>query len=163
MKARKACYRSCTCALAFFYPILLGALCRRTDVRFLHSSSSRQYVTVFLPLYRLFRSGGNLARRLRTALSSYSFGTSAEAVVHFFIPAIRASFPRCRYVPPLSWSSFYRIVLHGVPVLSAVYHTCGLRWYEETGCRAFLFPEDRLSLRWIALSFGERCGARRFP
>ena len=150
----------CTCALAFLLSVSPGI----AQDEPMSDSFTRpgKYATTFGPPYRLLRFGENLDRRLRTALSSWPCGTSAGAVVHFFIPAIRASFPRCRYVPPLPRYSFYRIVLHGVPVLSAVYHTCGLRWQEETGCRAFLFPKDCLSLRWIALSFGERCGAHRF-
>lgn len=50
----------------FFIVCLVGSCAGRTDVRFLHSSTSRQYVTASVPIYRFFRSGGNPARRLRT-------------------------------------------------------------------------------------------------
>ena len=106
----------------FFYPILLGALCRRTDVRFLHSSSSRQYVTASVPIYRFFRSGGNTVRRLRTVRSACLRNvsrTGSGVMRSCRFPVVPVSRTLCLVCGDFSAPiplSFRRTILHGVPV-----------------------------------------------
>lgn len=113
--------RDCTCALAFFIVCLTGSCAGRTDAPFLHSSSSRQYVTASVPIYRFFRSGGNPARRFRTVRSACPCnvsltGSGVMRLRRSPTPAGRILCLVCGDFSAPIPLSFRHAIPHGVPV-----------------------------------------------
>lgn len=105
----------------FLLSVSPGAAQDEPMPRFLHSSSSRQYVTASVPIYRFFRSGGNPARRFRTVRSACPrnvsrTGSGVMRSYRFPTPAGRTLHPVCRGGSAPIPLSFRRTIPHGVPV-----------------------------------------------
>ena len=147
LKARKAGWMGCTCALAFF--IAHPRRGQRRTNRCRTFTRPDKYVTVFLPPYRFFRSGGTPVRLLRAMRSPCPYGfcrTSLGAVMRSWRStevADRTPLPAYRSASPWVPLSFRHTVLHGVSVFFAVYHTCGHRRWAGTELRIFPFRAVR--------------------
>ena len=109
----------------------------------------RQYVTVFLPSYRIFRFGGNLTRRLRAERLLCPCGwcrTGPGTVSRSWRSTGAADgtpFPTYRFAPPWVFLSFRHTVLHGVPLFPDIPAVLADGWVSGAGFRALSFRAVR--------------------